>query len=155
MAAAQECELLDLEGEWRALDALAVVDVARVEVSQGFHRAICTLWCRGEHQKKGERQPLVTCNKSTVKTAEQAVRNLRLKIEAEHAGCLAAAEVARAAAAGPMTREPSDALGVLMASRQKQISADRAEAALDAAETRRDAAGQVLFHPRAVSLSPV
>ena len=58
---------------------------------------------RGEHHKKGEKQPLVTCNKSTVKTAEQAVRNLRLKIETEHAGCIAAAEVARAAAAGPMS----------------------------------------------------
>ena len=116
---------------------------------------LCTLWCSGEHPKKGDKQPQVTTNKSTVKTVEQAVRNLRLKIQTDHTGCLAAAEAARAAAAGPMNREPFDALGVLMASRQKQISADRAEAALDAAEARRDAAGQVLFHPRVVSLSPV
>jgi len=155
MAAAQECELLDLEGEWRALDALAVVDIARVDTAHGLPRAICTLWCKCEHEKKAEKQPQVACNKKTITTVEQAVRNLRLKIETEHAGCIAAAEVARAAAAGPMTREPSDALGVLMASRQKQISADGAEAALDAAETRRDAARQELFHPRAVSLSPV
>ena len=80
---------------------LAVVNIARVEVSQGFPRAICTLWCRGEHHRKGEKQPLVTCNKSAVKTAEHAVRNLRLKIETEHAGCIAAAEVAHSVALPP------------------------------------------------------
>jgi hypothetical protein len=68
-----------------------------------------------------------------------AVRALRLKIVEKHAGCLAVAEAARAAAAGPATRPPTDALNALMAGKKMQQASNRAEAAVKAAVARRDA----------------
>jgi hypothetical protein len=86
-------EPLDLETEWRELDALQVVNTARSEVikdkqtrqaGRKQHRLICTLWCGHTHDAGDMRQPSVTCNKSTVLNLEHAVRTLRLKIQDEH-----------------------------------------------------------------------
>jgi hypothetical protein len=97
------CEL-DLETEWRELDALAVVNIARSEVikdkstrrvGREQHRVICTLWCGHVHPAGDTKQPSVTCNQSTVPSIEHAVRALRLKIQDKHADCIAVAEAAR------------------------------------------------------------
>ena len=71
------------------------------------------------------------------------MRALRLKIVEKHAGC-SAAEEARAAASGPATRPPTDALSALMAASKKRQAATREEAAIQAATERRDAARQQL-----------
>jgi hypothetical protein len=55
-----------------------------------------------------------------------------LKIVEKHAGCHDVAEEARAAASGPATRPPTDALSALMAAKKMQQAADRAEAAVKA-----------------------
>jgi len=101
---------------------------------------ICTLWCGSSHPAGDHRQPMVKCNQSTVPTIEHAVRALRLKIQDVHAGCIAVAEAARAAAGGPHTRPAPDALAALMAARKAQQAASRAEAAVKAATDLRDAA---------------
>ena len=106
MADCEPCdEPLDLETEWRALDALAVVDTVRLDsVNEKAHqqrstsRAICTLWCGSTHNAGDLRQPSVKCNQITCPSIEHAIRALRMKITEKHAGCLAAAETARAAA---------------------------------------------------------
>lgn len=152
MADCEPCdEPLDLETEWRALDALAVVDTVRFDtVKEKAHqqrstdRAICTLWCGSTHPAGDLRQPSVKCNQGTCPDIEHAVRALREKIASKHAGCLAAAEAARAADNGPSTRAPPDALAVLMAARKAQQAAEGSEAALKAAEVRAEAARQML-----------
>jgi len=128
------CDELDLETEWRSLDALTVVDTVRNDRTQGFDRVICTLWCKSCHTKG--KQPSVTCNKSTVPNLEMACRVLRTNIERDHAGCVAAAEAARSAANGPATRPPPDVLAVMMA----QASARRADNKAAAAEALAEAA---------------
>ena len=152
MAACSACdEQLDLEAEWRALDALAVVDTVRLDsVHEKAHqqrstsRAICTLWCGSTHDPGDLRQPSVKCNQSTCPSIEHAVRALRVKITEKHAGCLAAAETARAAAGGPSTRSPPDGLAAIMAARKAQQASELSEAALKAAKTRAEAARQTL-----------
>ena len=143
------CDPLDLETEWRELDVLPVVDTVRndkvVDRARGTEvdRVICTLWCASCHPAGDLRQPSVKCNQSTVPSLEHAVRALRLKIVEKHAAA-SAAEAARAAAGGPSSRPPPDALAALMANRRAQVAADRAEAALKAAELRRDEARRAL-----------
>ena len=80
-------EPLDLETEWRALDALTVVDTIRTDVvkekvgrRRQTDRVICTLWCGHTHPAGDLRQPSVKCNESTVPNMEHAVKALRLKI---------------------------------------------------------------------------
>ena len=149
----EPCEELDLELEWRELDALVVVNTARSEVvrdkstrqaGREKHRVICTLWCGHTHPAGDMKQPTVTCNQSTVPSIEYAVRAVRLKIQENHAGCLAAAQAARAAADGPSSRPPPDALAALMAARRAEQAAARAEMALNAAKARRDLAREML-----------
>ena len=145
----EPCEL-DLDTEWRELDALTVVDTVRADQvaekasssnnARVKDRVICTLWCGSSHPAGDHRQPMVKCNQSTVPTIEHAVRALRLKIQEKHADCIAVAEAARAAAGGPHTRPASDALAALMAARKAQQAASRAEAAVKAATNLRDAA---------------
>jgi hypothetical protein len=53
---------------------------------------------------------MVGCNQTSLPEVEHALRALWLKIVEQHAGCLAVAEATRAAAAGPATRPPTDAL---------------------------------------------
>jgi hypothetical protein len=135
----------NLEEEFALLDAVTVVDTVRVDIikpkSRGTERrrAICTLWCGSSHPPGDLRQPMVACNETTVPGIEHALRALRLKIVEQHAGCLAVAEAARATAAGPATRPPTDALSALMAGKKTQQAYDRAEAAVKAAVARRDA----------------
>ena len=85
-------------------------------------------------------RPAIYGNQSTTPKLEHAVRALRLKIVEKHAGCLAVAEAARAAAGGPSSRPPPDAMAALMAVRRAEVAAHRAEAALKAAELQRDEA---------------
>jgi hypothetical protein len=98
-----------LEEEYALLDAVSVVDTVRVDImrvkSRGTetYRAICTLWCGSSHPLGDLRQPMVGCNQTTLPDVAHAVRALRLKIVEKHAGCLAVAEAARAAASGPTT----------------------------------------------------
>ena len=69
--------------------------------SNGTGRVICNLWCSAHHAQK-DKQPHVPLNKkpstdaSAVPNYLVAAEKLRIKIETEHAGCLAAAEAARA-----------------------------------------------------------
>ena len=127
-----------------------VVDTIRTDKvldrSRGteLDRVICTLWCGASHPAGDMRQPSVKCNQSTLLTPEHAMRALRQKIVDKHAGCLHAAETARAAAGGPSSRPPPNAMAALMAARAAQVAADRAEAALRAAELRRAEARQML-----------
>jgi hypothetical protein len=140
-----ECEPCgDLAEEFDLLDAMPTVNTVRVDTVKTksrrteTQRAICTMWCGSTHGSGDLRQPSVQCNQTDVPDIEHAVRKLRLKIAGAHAGCLAAAEEARAAASGPATRPPSDALGALVAAKKTQQAADRAEAAVKAAVARRD-----------------
>jgi hypothetical protein len=135
----------DVAEEFALLDAVPTVNTVRVDIvrakSRGTEtrRVICVLWCGSSHPAGDLRQPMVACNQSTVPDVEHAMRELRLKIVEKHAGCLVVAEEARAAAAGPTTRPPTDALSALMAAKKTQQAADRAEAAVKAAVARRDA----------------
>ena len=67
----------------------------------GTGRIICNHWCSGGHLQK-DKQPHVALNKkpstdaSAVPNYLVAAEKLRIKIETEHAGCLAAAKAARA-----------------------------------------------------------
>jgi hypothetical protein len=146
-----ECEPCgDLAEEFALLDALPTVDTVRIDTvkdtSRGTEkrRVICTMWCGSTHDSGDLRQPSVMCNLTTVPDVAHALRALRLKIVEKHAGCVAIAETARAAASGPTTRAPPDALSALMAAGKKQQAAARAEAAIKAAVERRDAARQQL-----------
>ena len=141
---------LDLETVWRELDALAVVNSIRVDdVVEKMHRSrsnkrvICTVWCCANHTGD-DRQPSVKCNNSTCPDIEHAMRDLRVKILEKHAGCIAAAEAARATAGDPATRQPSDALATIMAARKAQQASARTEAALKAGEARAGAARAAL-----------
>jgi hypothetical protein len=87
---------------------------------------------------------MVKCNQTTVPEIEFAMRALRLKIVEQHAGCLAVAEAARAAASGPAMRAPTDALSALMAAKKAQQASDCAEVAAKSAEQRRDAVSRQL-----------
>ena len=151
MEECEPCAALDLETEWRELDALPVVDTVRHDVvKESAHqrrttdRVICTLWCSSCHPAGDLRQPAVKTNLSTVPTLAHAVRALRVKIVEKHAGCLRVAEEAQAAVGGPSTRSPPDAIAALMAASKAQAAADRAEAAVKAAEARRDEARRAL-----------
>ena len=93
-----------LHAELDKLDALPVVKgPAKVDFkfSGGTGRVICNLWCSGQHAQK-DKQPCVALNKkpstdaSAVPNYLVAAEKLRIKIEAEHAGCLQAAEEAKA-----------------------------------------------------------
>ena len=133
---------LDLELEWKLLDELPVVDTVTQDVVHDrarktqHNRVICSLWCGANHLAGDLRQPSVKCNQSTVPDIEHAVRALRLKIENAHAGCLAAAEAARAAANGPATRPPPNAIAGMMAT----AAARRLDTQAAAAEARAEAA---------------
>ena len=163
---ANHANLLTWE-EWKLLDALPVVDTVIPDVHihkqrrTQTQRVTCTLWCGHTHDAGDLRRPAVMCNQSNVPSVEHAVRALRLKIEAAHGGCLAAAEAARAAAAAPATRQPADAFQAMMRtarSRQAEAAAKAAEkvaaalrAAADvaAAEERQHASGSQQDEERA------
>ena len=158
----EPCEPLDLEEEWKLLDALTVVNevipdvVVHKQRKTETQRVTCSMWCGTNHPAGDLRRPAVMCNQSNVPSVEHAVRALRLKIEAAHGGCLAAAEAARAAAAAPATREPDDAFQAMMRtarSRQAEAAAKAAEkvAAADAAaaEKRQHASGSQQDEERA------
>ena len=143
------CEPCELEEEWRLLDALPYVNAIDhnvvIDKSRGtaIDRVICSLWCGSTHEAGDRRQPSVKCNQSTVPSVEHAVRALRLKIERDHSGCLAAAEAARAAAAAPATRQPADAFQAMMRtarSRQAEAAAKAAEKVAAALRAAADAA---------------
>jgi hypothetical protein len=141
----------DVAEEFALLDAVPTVNTVRVDIvkrtkSRGTEtrRVICVMWCGSSHPTGDLRQPMVCCNQSTMPDVEHAMRELRLKIVEKHAGCRAVAEEARAAAAGPATRPPTDALSALMAASKKQQAATRAGAAIKAATERCDAARQQL-----------
>jgi hypothetical protein len=145
LSVGMNCEPCDLAEEFALLDALPTVDLVRIDIVKSKNRgtetrrAICTMWCGSSHTPGDLRQPSVMCNQTTVPGIEHAMRALRLKIVEQHAGCLAVAEAARATAAGPATRPPTDALSALMAGKKTQQAYDRAEAAVKAAVARRDA----------------
>ena len=146
-----ECEPCgDLAEEFALLNAQPTVDTVRIDTvkdkGRGIEkqRVICTMWCGSTHASGDLRQTSVMCNKTTVPDIEHAVRALRLKIVEKHAGCSAVAEEARAAASGPATRPPTDALSALMAASKNQQAAIRDQAAVKAATKRRDAARQLL-----------
>jgi hypothetical protein len=145
-----DCEPCDLAEEVALLEALPTVDVVRIDTVKSktrgteTRRAICIMWCGSSHDSGDLRQPSVMCNKTTVPDVEHAVRALRLKIVDKHAGCHAVAEAARAAASGPATRAPTDALNALMEAKKVQQASDRAEAAAKTAEQRRDALSRQL-----------
>ena len=163
---ANHANLLTWE-EWKLLDALPVVDTVIPDVhihkqrKTQTQRVTCTLWCGHTHDAGDLRRPAVMCNQSNVPSVEHAVRALRLKVEAAHGGCLAAAEAARAAAAAPATRQPADAFQAMMRtarSRQAEAAAKAAEkvaaalrAAADvaAAEERQHASGSQQDEERA------
>ena len=93
-----------LHAELDKLDALPMVNgPARLDpkFNGGKGRVICNIWCRRQHERK-DQVPCVPINKkpssdaSAVPNYLVAAEKLRLKIEDEHAGCLAAAEAARA-----------------------------------------------------------
>lgn len=93
-----------LHAELDKLDALPFVKgPARLDpkFNAGTGRVICNLWCRRQHAKK-DQEPCVPLNRkpstdaSAVPNYLVAAEKLRLKIEAEHAGCLQAAEEAKA-----------------------------------------------------------
>ena len=97
-----------LHAELDKLEALPVVKVPAAargfideKYSNGTGRVICNLWCSACHAQK-DKQPQVPLNKKpstdalAVPNYLVAAEKLRLKIEDEHAGCLAAAEAARA-----------------------------------------------------------
>ena len=93
-----------LHAELDKLEALPVVKgPAKLDpkYSNGTGRVICNLWCSAHHAQK-DKQPHVPLNKkpstdaSAVPNYLVAAEKLRIKIETEHAGCLAAAEAARA-----------------------------------------------------------
>jgi hypothetical protein len=149
-------EELDLENEWCQLDALAVVNTVRLdEVTEKTgnrqgrktSRVICTLWCCSTHPAGDLRQPSVKVNQSSMPDVEHAVRALREKIEKVHAGCIIAAEEARAAADAPSTRQPSDALASMMA----HASSRRLDKQAAAAEARAEAARKEADRLRAVA----
>ena len=125
----------DFESEFRRLDALPVVDAIKIDIVHGDCRAICTMWCKGEHSKKAEKQPQVICNKSTCTTPEAAMRKLRANIVDDHASCVEAAQAARLAAGGPASRPPPNALLELMAGQKATRVAAQAEMALKAVES--------------------
>ena len=166
-ASCEPCEPLDLEKEWKLLDALTVVNEVIPDVVVHKHRktetqrVTCSLWCGTNHPAGYLRRPAVMCNQGNVPSNEHAVRALRLKIEAAHGGCLAVAEAARAAAAAPDTRQPAAPFKALMRtarSRQADAAAKAAEkvaaalrAAADvaAAEERQHASGSQQDEERA------
>jgi hypothetical protein len=121
-------ETLDLEEEYRLLDALPVVNTMRDDTVTEK---------TAQKRRTGRVIPSVKLNQSSVPTVEHAVRALRLKIVKAHAGCLAAAEAARAEQQGPTTRPPPNAFVTMMA-QASAIRADRrAAAAEDFAEAAR------------------
>ena len=134
---------LNLEEEWRLLDAMVVVDTVRHDLvkekasqKRSTDRVICTLWCGATHPPGDLRQPSVKCNQSTCPDVEHAVRALRFKIAGAHAGCIATAEAARTAAGGPPSRQPPDAIALMMApalARRLDIQAASAKARADVA----------------------
>ena len=89
------------------LETLPVVRSAKAEPKPHLGRVICNLWCGAAHVERGERalkQPLVRINKKPSTDAASvpnylvAAEKLLVKIETEHAGCLVAAEAAKAKA---------------------------------------------------------
>lgn len=99
--AARLCELL------ARIEALAVVNgsaIIQEQYNNGAGRIIVNLWCRANHNVSSDKQPYVNLNKkpasdpTAVPTYEVAAAKLLSLLETKHAGCLAAAEQAKAAA---------------------------------------------------------
>ena len=104
-----------LHAELDKLDALSVVKgPAKVDGKKDRGRIICNLWCSGQHHQK-DKQPAVSLNKKSLNDLKAvpnylvAAEKLRLKIEQEHAGCLAAAEAAKSKSG---TEAPHPAAGM-------------------------------------------
>lgn len=104
-----------LHAELDRLDALPVVKDAHCERRRnGQERVICNLWCSAQHNGT-KKQPEVALNRkppsdpTAVPNYLVATERLILKIQAEHAGCLAAAEAARAKSG---TEAPHPAAGM-------------------------------------------
>ena len=96
---AQLCGALD------RLEALPVVKDAKAEAKPHLGRVICNMWCGCKHSKSSLRQPAVLLNKKPITDAAAVpsflvpTEKLIIKIAKEqHAGCLAAAEAAKAEA---------------------------------------------------------
>lgn len=91
-----------------ALDALPVVKPpARLDTKFRDGRILCNLWCGGQHSGSSMKQPYVAINKkpsndpAAVPNYFVAAEKLIEKIKIEHAGCLVAAEAAKANAGRP------------------------------------------------------
>ena len=132
------------------LESLPVVKDARCDPKYStYGRVICNMWCGPTHEAR-DKQPHMPLNKKSsddptaVPNYLVAAEKLYKKIESEHAGCVAAAEAARIAAAAPSTRPPTDAMAVLMAARKVEQVAECAEAASTAARARAAEARQAL-----------
>ena len=83
------------------LESLPVVN-GRVRFNEqhnnGVGRIYVNLWCRGEHAEKKVKQPYIDLTKgAAVPTYQRAAEMLLAVVEKEHAGCVAAAEQAKAA----------------------------------------------------------
>ena len=53
-----ECEPeLSLDVEYELLDTLPFVDGITINDVGGRPRVICSMWCKGEHSKQGDKQP--------------------------------------------------------------------------------------------------
>ena len=93
---------LELEAELDKLEALPVVK--SVKVQPKYRRVIVNLWCRSQHLASGDKQPYKALNSKkypddpeAVPTYLVATTKLIEKVQDDHAGCLAAAEQAKAA----------------------------------------------------------
>ena len=93
-----------------ALEALPVVDgrtCFKEQHNNGVGRIHVNLWCRGEHAQKKAKQPYVDLTKGdAVPTYQVAAEKLLALVTINHAGCLAAAEAAKAKASGVRDGEP-------------------------------------------------
>ena len=87
-----------------ALEALPVVNgLARCDEkhNNGAGRVIVNLWCRGCHEAK-DKQPYIGLNRkppedgSAVPSYQVAAERLLSVVESKHAGCVEAAQLARA-----------------------------------------------------------
>ena len=86
------------------LEELPVVKQAKAESKPHLGRVICNMWCGGEHGASSLKQPQVTLNAKAAGDPAAvgdhiiAAQRLLVKIENDHAGCVAAAEAAKAKA---------------------------------------------------------
>ena len=138
-----------------ALEALPVVNgLARCDEkhNNGAGRVIVNLWCRGCHEAK-DKQPYIGLNRkppedgSAVPSYQVAAERLLSVVESKHAGCVEAAQLARAAAkrstgssSHGQQELSQDALASMMRLRSARESAVRANSIALAAEQAKDAA---------------